>query len=296
VLRITGSKSEIVHEALPVDDPQVRQPDITRAQQLLGWGGPEIQLERRPEAHACRASDGSRSLRKRFGVFAAIFFLAAALSARRAGRSGTCSSACRTMRSVLSGNPTFTFNTLKQLRVQIVRVNLNWNQVAKRRPAHSAGPVRPGLRLGRLRSRRPLRRGQHGMQLLLTSCSCRRGRTAASRATSHRRLQRPAQLRYAAATRYSGHYIRTRTDSTRRSPAREVLLAWNEPKQPELVQQTSGGRFVSPQSYAKICTAIWQGVHFTNFSGEKVACGATGALAGTTRRAPLGPRCRRLPS
>jgi dTDP-glucose 4,6-dehydratase len=44
VLRVTGSKSEIVHEALPIDDPQVRQPDITRAKQLLDWE-PEIQLE-----------------------------------------------------------------------------------------------------------------------------------------------------------------------------------------------------------------------------------------------------------
>src|SRR5918911_1306510 len=44
VLRITGSKSEIVHEALPIDDPQVRQPDITRAKPLLEWE-PEIQLE-----------------------------------------------------------------------------------------------------------------------------------------------------------------------------------------------------------------------------------------------------------
>ena len=44
VLRITGSKSEVVHEALPVDDPQVRQPDITRARQLLGWE-PEVELE-----------------------------------------------------------------------------------------------------------------------------------------------------------------------------------------------------------------------------------------------------------
>ena len=44
VLRVTGSKSEIVYEALPVDDPQVRQPDITRARQLLGWE-PEIDLE-----------------------------------------------------------------------------------------------------------------------------------------------------------------------------------------------------------------------------------------------------------
>ena len=31
-------------EALPVDDPQVRQPDITRAQQLLGWE-PEVELD-----------------------------------------------------------------------------------------------------------------------------------------------------------------------------------------------------------------------------------------------------------
>ena len=44
VLEVTGSKSEIVFEALPVDDPQVRQPDITRARELLGWE-PEIQLE-----------------------------------------------------------------------------------------------------------------------------------------------------------------------------------------------------------------------------------------------------------
>jgi dTDP-glucose 4,6-dehydratase len=44
VIQVTGSKSEIVFEALPVDDPQIRQPDITRARQLLGWE-PEIDLE-----------------------------------------------------------------------------------------------------------------------------------------------------------------------------------------------------------------------------------------------------------
>ena len=44
VLRVTGSKSEIVFEALPIDDPQVRQPDITRARQVLGWE-PTISLE-----------------------------------------------------------------------------------------------------------------------------------------------------------------------------------------------------------------------------------------------------------
>src|ERR687890_803494 len=37
VIEVTESRSEIVYEALPTDDPQVRQPDITRAKQLLGW-------------------------------------------------------------------------------------------------------------------------------------------------------------------------------------------------------------------------------------------------------------------
>jgi dTDP-glucose 4,6-dehydratase len=44
VLRVTGSTSEIVYEALPIDDPQVRQPDIARAKVVLGWE-PEIELE-----------------------------------------------------------------------------------------------------------------------------------------------------------------------------------------------------------------------------------------------------------
>ena len=36
VLAATGSASQVIYEALPVDDPQVRQPDITRARQILG--------------------------------------------------------------------------------------------------------------------------------------------------------------------------------------------------------------------------------------------------------------------
>jgi dTDP-glucose 4,6-dehydratase len=44
VVEVTGATSEIVYEALPVDDPKVRQPDITRARQLLGWE-PQVSLE-----------------------------------------------------------------------------------------------------------------------------------------------------------------------------------------------------------------------------------------------------------
>jgi dTDP-glucose 4,6-dehydratase len=43
VIEVTGSKSEIVYEALPTDDPQVRQPDITLARQILGWE-PKVNL------------------------------------------------------------------------------------------------------------------------------------------------------------------------------------------------------------------------------------------------------------
>ncbi len=44
VLRLTGSSSKVVREALPVDDPKVRQPDITRARADLGWE-PSVPLE-----------------------------------------------------------------------------------------------------------------------------------------------------------------------------------------------------------------------------------------------------------
>ena len=37
IIRLTGSKSEIVFRPLPVEDPKVRQPDIGRARALLGW-------------------------------------------------------------------------------------------------------------------------------------------------------------------------------------------------------------------------------------------------------------------
>jgi dTDP-glucose 4,6-dehydratase len=43
VVELTEARSEIVFEALPVDDPQVRQPDITRARDLLGWE-PQVEL------------------------------------------------------------------------------------------------------------------------------------------------------------------------------------------------------------------------------------------------------------
>jgi UDP-glucuronate decarboxylase len=44
VIELTGSKSEIVQHPLPADDPKQRQPDITRAKQVLSWE-PRVALE-----------------------------------------------------------------------------------------------------------------------------------------------------------------------------------------------------------------------------------------------------------
>jgi dTDP-glucose 4,6-dehydratase len=44
IIRMTRSKSRMVYKDLPVDDPKVRQPDITRARTLLGWE-PKVTLE-----------------------------------------------------------------------------------------------------------------------------------------------------------------------------------------------------------------------------------------------------------
>jgi dTDP-glucose 4,6-dehydratase len=44
IIALVGSKSRIVLKPLPVDDPKVRQPDITRARSLLGWE-PKVPLE-----------------------------------------------------------------------------------------------------------------------------------------------------------------------------------------------------------------------------------------------------------
>ena len=44
ILKLTGSKSDIIYKPLPVDDPKQRRPDITRARKLLGWE-PKVKLE-----------------------------------------------------------------------------------------------------------------------------------------------------------------------------------------------------------------------------------------------------------
>lgn len=214
---------------------------------------------------------------RRLGVISAIVFVASALAVPAAQAKRHMLVGIQDDAMTLRGDPGFTFRTLKQLRAQIIRINLNWPDVAKRRPAHPQDPADDAYDWS-LYDRAIRYAGQNGMQVMLTILFtpswANGGRARNVPPTNYNDLRNFA---YAAATRYSGKYI-PNTDSFDEIylPAVKYWLAWNEPANPNWLQQTSGGRFVSPRSYARICTAIWQGVHFTNFAGEKVGCGVTG--------------------
>ena len=82
-------------------------------------------------------------MRRRIGVAAAIVLVAAGLAVPAAQAKQHMLVGLQDDAMTLHGNPQFTFSTLKSLRTQIVRINLNWNEVAKRRPAHPQDPADP---------------------------------------------------------------------------------------------------------------------------------------------------------
>jgi hypothetical protein len=224
-------------------------------------------------------------LHRRIGVFAAIAFIVVGLSVPAAQGARGMLIGIQDDAMALYGNPMFTFGTMKQLRVQIVRINLNWNQVAPRRPLHAQDPADPAYEW-RVYDRAIRHASQNGIRVMLTILWVPKwangGKARNVPPTNYNDLRNFA---YAAATRYSGKYIPNTDDFDEvYLPAVKHWLAWNEPNNPNWLKQTSGGRFVSPQSYARICTAIWQGVHFTNFAGERVACGATGPRGNNVAR------------
>jgi UDP-glucuronate decarboxylase len=73
VIRLTNSRSQIVHLPLPTDDPRQRKPDIGRAAQTLGWG-PAVSVEdgvRRTIAYfeaILKRSDSNHLVNKRLAV------------------------------------------------------------------------------------------------------------------------------------------------------------------------------------------------------------------------------------
>jgi hypothetical protein len=180
----------------------------------------------------------------------------------------------------LYGNPAQSFPYLKTLRDQVVRANLHWggiHGVARRHPADATNPDDPAYNWGAY-DRLVFYATQYNIKVLFsivdTPAWANGGQSVQHAPSKSFELQKFA---YAAAKRYSGNHV---DDRGILIPPVRMWLAWNEPNNPAfLVPQWKkvGKRYVawSPRDYAKICTAVYQGVHTTLIPGEKVACGGT---------------------
>jgi hypothetical protein len=212
--------------------------------------------------------------------------LIAALVVVAAGLAATASQASRglvigiTDPAALYDNPQRSFKLLKQLRAQAFRVSLYWggpNGVAKRRPAKATNPNDPAYDWDAYdRAARFARR--YGVRLVFsiygTPAWANGGEDRRHAPTRASDLQ---QFAFAAASRYSGTWMDA---SGRRLPAVRYWLAWNEPNNPALLWpqfRQVGRRWIvqSAIDYARICKAVYAGVHSTILKGEKVACGVT---------------------
>ena len=189
------------------------------------------------------------------------------------------------------------FPVLSSLHVQVVRMSLVWGGrggVANKQPAHPADPTDPAYDWSRY-DQAVERANDAGVQLLFTIVGtppwANGGKPPVFAPTSATDLQAFA---YAAAQRYSGTFLNTRTG--RVLPRVSKWLAWNEPNnpvflQPQFAQVDNKWTMAAPAAYAQICNAVYNGVH--SVSGpEQVACGATaprGSNAPASTRPSISP-------
>jgi hypothetical protein len=179
------------------------------------------------------------------------------------------------------GRTDWAFRQLKSLRAGIVRITIDWSAVARRRPAAPADPSDPAYNwtvVDNVVAQAAKNKIRVVAAIYGTPRWAGRGKNRLPRRVADLRL-----FAFAAATRYSGTYeVEVEENEPERVlPAVRSWLAWNEPNNPVFLkpQWKMVRRAWRPQSafdYAKICSAIWAGVHSTGLRGEKVACGVTG--------------------
>ncbi|HEY4346321.1 MAG TPA: DUF5722 domain-containing protein [Gaiellaceae bacterium] len=179
---------------------------------------------------------------------------------------------------LLYGSSEPTIATFKKLHVQIVRMNLYWggrNGVANAKPVHPTNPADPAYDWS-IYDSIVKKATADGMQLVLSIYGTPPW-------ANHGQGQNVAPINaidlrkfaYAAALRYSGKFVVNGV----KLPAVRQWLAWNEPNNPVFLKpqyRRAGSHWVmaSAISYAKICNAVYRGVHATGYS-ERVACGVT---------------------
>jgi hypothetical protein len=177
------------------------------------------------------------------------------------------------------GRTDWAFTQLKTLKAGIVRITLDWSNVAKKRPTAPADPTDAAYQWDAV-DQVVKEAFKNKIRVLLAIYGTPRWAGVAK----NRLPRRTTDLRlfaFAAAKRYSGTFEVGEGENVQTLPAVRYWLAWNEPNNPVFLKpqwKKVGGKW-RPQSaydYAKICSSIYSGVHSTGLPGEKVACGATG--------------------
>jgi hypothetical protein len=212
--------------------------------------------------------------------------------------------------NTLYGNPAVTFEALHRLRTQVVRVNMYWggNQwaVANTEPKD---PTDPGDRAYNwsLYDRLVQYAHTYGIRVvfsILFTPSWANGGAGPNHAPT--RMADLENFAHAAAERYSGYWTPPRWQfqptlgvGKEPLPAVKLWTAWNEPNNPIWLSpqyKRVGTKWVAQSAiaYAKICNAVYRGVHGVLISpkmgplrGEKVACGVTDPKGND---APASPR------
>ena len=182
--------------------------------------------------------------------------------------------------SAVYGYPLTTFPLLRQARAQALRVELFWGGsvgVARRRPQNPRDPNDPAYEWGAY-DRAANQARQYGIRLVFAIYGTPAWANGGKDRRHAPRLERDLRnFAFAAATRYSGTWM---GEDGRRIPAVRYWLAWNEPNNPAMLApqfRRAGRRWViqSAVDYARICRAVYEGVHATILRNEKVACGVT---------------------
>jgi hypothetical protein len=211
----------------------------------------------------------------------------------------------------LYGDPTTAFATLKSLNTQVIRVNLYWGgtkwAVAKSRPADPNDPGDPALdwsiydRLVRYATQNNIK---VVFSILFTPGWANGNKARTVPPTNFKDLQNFA---YTAAERYSGLWTPPAWQQDPSNPTTKLPLpkvsfwtAWNEPNNPiwltpQYKRVGKTWRVESAFNYAKICNAVYAGIHSNDLGplpDEHVACGVTGPKgndAPGTSRASVDP-------
>ena len=200
--------------------------------------------------------------------------------------------------------PDTTFPTLVKLRAQIIRLNLDWNLIATRRPAKPTDPADPAYDWSTY-DKVLLNAAKNKIQVLFTVIGTPKWANGKLKGTN-RAPVKPADLRnfaLAAAKRYSGKFKR---DDGVVLPSVRKWLAWNEPNNPVFLkpQWAKIGRRcaavkkhrcvryvarygpVGAKAYVAICRSVSGGIHASHLAKEVVGCGATDPRGNNSARNP----------